>query len=215
MWRESDIANGKKFHGWTNPLGWTDNGDDDDTVLAQTKSKLRMRYAESEGPTKADNGENDQFVTWREADIANGKKFHGWTNPLGWTDNGDDDDTVLTQLKSKLRYDESEGPTKADNGENDQFVTWRESDIANGKKFHGWTNPLGWTDDGEDDDTVLTMLKSKLRYDESEGPTKADNGENDQFVTWREADIANGKKFHGWTNPLGWTDDGEDDDAVL
>jgi len=212
-WREADIANGKKFHGWTNPLGWTDDGADDETVLPQLSSKLR--YDESEGPTKADNGELDQVVVWREADIKNGEKFHGWTNPLGWTDDGADDETVLPMLKSKLKYDESEGPTKADNGELDQVVVWREADIKNGEKFHGWTNPLGWTDDGADDETVLPMLKSKLRYDESEGPTKADNGELDQVVVWREADIKNGEKFHGWTNPLGWTDDGADDETVL
>jgi hypothetical protein len=31
----------------------------------------------------------------------------------------------------------------------------REEDIGNGKKFSGWTNPLGWTDDGENDEYVL------------------------------------------------------------
>ena len=90
-------------------------------------------------------------MIYRESDIANGKKFHGWTNPLSWHDAGDDDDTVLVQQK----YDESEGPTKEDNGELDQAVIYRESDIANGKKFHGWTNPLSWHDAGDDDDTVL------------------------------------------------------------
>jgi len=211
--READIKNGEKFHGWTNPLGWTDNGEADESVLPQTSAKLR--YDESEGPTKADNGELDQVVVPREADIKNGEKFHGWTNPLGWTDDGEADESVLPQTSAKIRYDESEGPTKADNGELDQFVTWREADIKNGEKFHGWTNPLGWTDDGEADESVLPQLSSYLRYDESEGPTKADNGELDQFVTWRESDIKNGEKFHGWTNPLGWTDDGESDETVL
>ena len=55
----------------------------------------------------------------------------------------------------QLKYDESEGPTKADNGELDQVVVYREHDTGNGKKFHGWTNPLGWTDAGEADETVL------------------------------------------------------------
>jgi len=54
-----------------------------------------MKYDESEGPTKADNGEADPSVVPREADTANGSKFHGWTNPLGWTDSGDADDSVL------------------------------------------------------------------------------------------------------------------------
>jgi len=34
-------------------------------------------------------------------------------------------------------------------------VIYREKDIANGKKFSGWTNPLGWTDDGTGDDVVV------------------------------------------------------------
>jgi hypothetical protein len=31
----------------------------------------------------------------------------------------------------------------------------REEDIGNGKKFGGWTNPLAWTDDGDNDEFVL------------------------------------------------------------
>ena len=68
--------------------------------------------------------------------------------------------------------------------------------------------------------TALCMLLASvsainLRYDESEGPTKADNGEAEETVVYREADIANGKKESGWTNPLGWTDDGTDDEFVV
>jgi len=58
---------------------------------------LQAKYDESEGPTKEDNGEQDQSVVYRESDIANGKKKSGWTNPLSWHDNGNDDDTVLVQ----------------------------------------------------------------------------------------------------------------------
>ena len=52
----------------------------------------------------------------------------------------------------------------------------RESDIANGFKFGGWTNPLSWTDDGMDDDSILNMhfdsdvdkyRKEHLSYDNS------------------------------------------------
>jgi hypothetical protein len=136
-----------------------------------------------------DLGEDDAQVVPREFDTANGKKFHGWTNPLGWTDSGDDDEKVLPQLKSKIRYDESGYPTPADNG--------------------------------LDDDQVVNLLQTKQKistsqkYDKSEGPTKVDFGDADYNVLPREFDIANGKKFHGWTNPLGWTDDGEDDEGVL
>lgn len=33
----------------------------------------------------------------------------------------------------------------------------RESDVANGFKYGGWTNPLSWSDDGMDDDSILNM----------------------------------------------------------
>ena len=42
-----------------------------------------------------------------------------------------------------------------DLGEHDHNILGREKDIKNGKKFSGWTNPLGWVDDGHDDDTVV------------------------------------------------------------
>ena len=58
----------------------------------------------------------------------------------------------------QLRYDVSEGPTKADNGENDHQILGQ--DTAWLKKF--WTNPLEWKDDGSDDDTVLTMLNGSM-----------------------------------------------------
>lgn len=72
-----------------------DNGLGDDAVVNLLQTKQKMKYAESEGPTKVDFGENDHVVLPREFDIAINKKFHGWTNPLGWTDGGDDDEDVL------------------------------------------------------------------------------------------------------------------------
>ena len=104
---------------------------------------------------KPDLGEFDEDLVTREADVKNGGKVSGWSNPLGWADDGGDDDLVVTQLSADIRYDESEGPTKADNGEADPSVVHREADVANGKKVSGWTNPLGWTDAGEDDENVL------------------------------------------------------------
>ena len=97
-----------------------------------------------------DYGELDDNVIPREKDIANGKKFSGWTNPLGWSDNGEDDDQVVTQLHADIRYAVSEGPTKVDLGEADDTVLPRELDDK-GK----WSNPLTWTDDGEDDEVIL------------------------------------------------------------
>ena len=96
-----------------------------------------------------DYGEADPHVVSREEDNGNGSKFSGWTNPLSWHDSGSDDEKVLMQ------YAESEGPTKVDLGELDQVVVPRESDIGNGLKYHGWTNPLSWADDGSDDQSVL------------------------------------------------------------
>ena len=104
---------------------------------------------------KPDLGEFDEDLVTREADVSNGKKVSGWTNPLGWADSGNDDDLILAQLHAGVRYDESEGPTKADNGEADGAVVHREADVANGKKVSGWTNPLGWADTGADDADVL------------------------------------------------------------
>ena len=60
-----------------------------------------IQYAESEGPTKADNGESDQdwFILQREHDInVDDSKASGWTNPLSWADNGDDDDNVVCAI---------------------------------------------------------------------------------------------------------------------
>ena len=62
----------------------------------------------------------------------------------------------------KLGFDDSEGPTKTDNGENDDYVTLREQDIKNGEKKSGWTNPLGWSDAGDDDDSVIAQLDSQI-----------------------------------------------------
>jgi len=53
----------------------------------------------------ADLGELDDHATLlREADndYLKGKaKFHGWTNPLSWTDSGSDDDLVLMQMTNE------------------------------------------------------------------------------------------------------------------
>ena len=54
----------------------------------------------------------------------------------------------------------------ADYGENDHVVVGREQDTGNGIKHSGWNNPLAWTDDGNDDDLILTQRKSSLRFSE-------------------------------------------------
>ena len=185
--READTGNkgsgANKFSGWENPLAWTDDGANDDGVLLQEDS------------------DDDEATQVSES---------GWITPA---DNGLGDEWVVNYLQTG--YDEAEGPTKEDNGEADSSVVYRESDIANkgsgANKFHGWENPLAWTDDGAADDSVLFQTK----YDESEGPTKEDNGEADPSVVYRESDIKNGEKKSGWTNPLGWTDNGAADDSVL
>ena len=111
-----------------------------------------------------------------------------------------------------------------DYGELDYVVMDRKHDIANGFKYGSmpyqltaWHNPLMDADDGQDDDQILLQLQqqhqAKLRYDQSEGPTKVDMGELDQVVINREHDIANGFKYGGygltaWHNPLADADDG-------
>jgi hypothetical protein len=65
---------------------------------------------------------------------------------------------VAQQDVTLLQYEDSEGPTKADNGEGEPYVIGREVDLNNKKeKESGWTNPLGWTDDGTDDDQILNL----------------------------------------------------------
>ena len=55
-----------------------------------------MKYKYAEGPTQVDFGDNDYGVVGREVDFNDKKeKFSGWTNPLAWTDGGDDDDQIL------------------------------------------------------------------------------------------------------------------------
>ena len=126
------------------------------------------------------------------------------------SESSSDDDEENVQLSAATRWHVS-----PDYGELDDYIVNREKDSANGEKASGWTNPLGWSDEGEGDDLVLQQIAAVIRYEESEGPTKTDNGENDDFVTLREQDVKNGEKKSGWTNPLGWSDAGDDDDSVL
>ena len=61
-------------------------------------------------------------------------------------------------IKVSSMYEYSEGPTKADYGENDSVVVGREADLdEKSKKESGWVNPLSIADDGMDDDQVLMM----------------------------------------------------------
>ena len=64
---------------------------------------------------------------------------------------------MRSQLRAHagVRYENSEGPTMPDNGENDSGVMGREDDDS--KTEHGWSNPLSWTDDGTDDQYVVNM----------------------------------------------------------
>ena len=71
---------------------------------------------------------------------------------------------------------------------------------------------LGDLEDAQDVDVEQVVLWRKssqveshmevnhlVQYDESEGPTKADNGQNDNLILNRAAWGA-----IGWTNPLSW-----------
>jgi hypothetical protein len=73
----------------------SDSSDDELPVRKQGHLQLGVRWAVS-----PDYGEADHSVVGREKDIENGKKASGWTNPLGWSDDGHDDDLVVTQLKA-------------------------------------------------------------------------------------------------------------------
>ena len=67
-------------------------------------------------------------------------------------------------MRQRVKYDQSEGPTKVDMGELDNVVVHRESDVANGFKYGGygltaWHNPLADADDGMGDDAVVLQMK--------------------------------------------------------
>merc|ERR1711907_883120 len=68
----------------------------------------------------------------------------------------------------------------ADYGEADDQVVVREKDVANGKKFSGWTNPLGWTDDGSDDERILLQMKDS--DDDENVETEEESRVADQMV---------------------------------
>jgi hypothetical protein len=57
-------------------------------ALLGYSSAIRLRYNESEGPTKVDNGENDEDMLPRNGHAS-------WGNPLEWKDSGDGDDAVV------------------------------------------------------------------------------------------------------------------------
>jgi hypothetical protein len=52
----------------------------------------------------------------------NGFKHNGWTNPLSWTDNGEDDEVVLLQQRQRMNYEHSDFDVPADNGIGDENV---------------------------------------------------------------------------------------------
>ena len=68
-------------------------------VIALIANIEAIQYAESEGPTKADNGEADETVLPRTIDDA-GK----WSNPLSWSDTGAEDESILAQLSSGHKH---------------------------------------------------------------------------------------------------------------
>ena len=98
-------------------------------------------------------------------------------------------------LATVSAYDQSEGPTKADNGDSDYSVVSREADIANGKKFSGWTNPLGWSDEGEADDTVVTQLDSLISLNKHHRAEEIVS-ENDQEKVYKYGDYMNIQRKH-------------------
>ena len=62
------------------------------------------------------------------------------------------------RILSNLRFEESEGPTKADLGEDDENIVPRMKDLGPlDEKENGWINPLSIADDGMGDDLVVDM----------------------------------------------------------
>ena len=79
----------------------------------------------------------------------------------------------------------------ADNGDNESLVIGREEDISNGRKESGWTNPLGWTDDGTDDEFVVNMefksLDEKPKINDND--YKLDEDILDSMVSEKDAKL--------------------------
>ena len=67
-------------------------------ALLGQASAINLKYAESEGPTKADYGEADDEVLAREESTDKGYK---WENPLSWHDDGENDDWVIVQVQQE------------------------------------------------------------------------------------------------------------------
>ena len=66
---------------------------------------------------------------------------------------------ALVGQTEAVRYSSSEGPTKADFGEHEE-----ESTMVREDRFkNGWENPFSWTDGGDNDEDVLTMIDGTLR----------------------------------------------------
>ena len=66
---------------------------------------------------------------------------------------------ALVGQASAVRYATAEGPTKVDFGEHEEESTM----IREDRFKNGWENPLSWTDDGDNDDVVLTMVDGSLK----------------------------------------------------
>ena len=64
-------------------------------ALLGQASAITLKYAEAEGPTKADYGEADDLVVPRQEPD---DKDYKWKNPLGFHDDGTDDDWVVVQV---------------------------------------------------------------------------------------------------------------------
>ena len=72
---------------------------------------------------------------------------------------------ALAAQAVNVKYDESEGPTKVDLGEDDLKIMDRADDNSD-PKVGKWQkeNPLTWQDGGDADETVLTMLDGTLKH---------------------------------------------------
>ena len=177
-------------------------------------TSTQARFVAENSTANAISHDNEKSLDWHYGVApynAGAKEYLQFKNEESSSDSeSSSDEEENVQLSSATRWHVS-----PDYGELDDYVVNREKDSANGEKKSGWTNPIGWSDEGEGDDLVLQQLAAVIRYEESEGPTKTDNGENDDWVTRREQDVKNGEKESGWSNPLGWSDEGDDDDTVL
>ena len=136
--------------------------------------QLSVSESESESESSSDEDEaprDEVTVLWRVApdygeldDHILPRNSPKWVNPLSISDTGDDDDQVVLQTKSKVRFEESGYDTPADTGLDDELVL----NMVQIKDDIDATN-LETDAQIEQADAAASTVMSKVTFDTIEG----------------------------------------------